>query len=135
MSDEMPVLAPNATVVNNLQNDPPTVKPEYAYPVTGEEGHVLVRQGYSLETIDAKQAGMANHRFATVGDLARYLIRNHVDDAHTTDIVVEKGQVMVYIDPASDEPQTLTVGLESHPCWQAWMSCDGTRLTSMCWWS
>lgn len=126
---EQGVLAPGATVIQNVEKDPATVRPEYAFPIPGGEGVVAVRDGYSLETISPKMVGHPAHRFSTVEDLAAYLIRNFPEDAATTDIVVETDKVTAIIDPSRPTPTVLTCDLAPHPCFRAWSAIMGKSLS------
>lgn len=116
------VLAPNATIVQNVAADPPTVKPDYAFPVAGGDGYVAVRNGYEIEKVEAPLVGIPAHTLSTLDDLARYLIRNFADDAATTDIVLQKDKVVATIDPKDTQPIVVGCDLALHPCWSSWMA-------------
>ncbi len=131
-NDDNTVLAPNATIVNHIEKDPPTAAVAFDYPHGSYgAGYVFKRDGYTMQVLPAEQEGMSAHHFATVGDLASYLKRNFSDRAMSTDIVIEEHQIMVYIDPTAEVPQIFKVELDWHPAWDAWKGLCRKHLTQM----
>lgn len=127
MRDEQAVLAPNATIVNNLPSDPPVVDAEFERKEDGS-GYLIVRDGYSVEVIDPASEGQPTHTFASIEALAGYLLRNHNVDSQI-DILVEENRVFVYVDPYAENPQVLTCILPFHPCFAAWLEQVGIDLS------
>jgi hypothetical protein len=97
----------------------------------GLGGFVVLKDGYSLTKIEAKQEGKPEHVFDDVTSFAEYLNRHHIetDSEVTVDVLVQNDRVIAFIDPEQCDPQVVACVFVEHPAWEAWSNVFDEVLT------
>ncbi|MGB5812045.1 MAG: hypothetical protein WBG86_16030 [Polyangiales bacterium] len=114
----------------------PVPTPTVVHGVDGSEAFVIVKDGYSIEHLETRDEGYAEHHFDDVKSFAEYLNRQFADQIiagnpseEDVDILVQSDSVLAIVKPEDAKPQHIRCDFVKHPAFSAWENAFNNSMT------